>query len=87
MSKLSVIGFSSPKVYCWRCGRLTRLKEAEDGLAPCSFCGAPMLRWYLQKMGLAEKQAPQNAQSNQKPINPEQEGISQQKGELGGNTP
>ena len=89
MSKPLMVGFGSSLVYCWRCKRLTRLKELGcDGLAPCSFCGAPMLAWYLSKIGLGRTQeAPQNAQNTQKPINSEQEGISKGNEGLGGNTP
>jgi len=87
MSKPLMIGFASPKVYCWSCGKLTKLREVESGLAPCSNCGADLLRWYLKKVGLGEKQASQNAQNSTKAPQSEQEAISKGNESLGGNTP
>lgn len=73
------------KVYCWKCGGLTKLTPTKQGLRPCHKCGADLLDWYLRKVGLRESPREAQASENiQKTIKPEQEGICKRKGGLEG---
>jgi ssDNA-binding Zn-finger/Zn-ribbon topoisomerase 1 len=73
------------KVYCYKCGKLTKLAPTKQGLRPCPYCGADLLSWYLQKVGLrqATKEAV-SVETASKPNESEQVGISKGNEGFGG---
>jgi len=68
--------FVDCRVYCWKCGGLTKLTPTHQGLKPCHLCGADLLRWYLEKVGLRQRRkAGEDTRSIQKTTNSEKQSI------------